>query len=152
AIARLRPSAYQKSIVMKYIDNLLDWGDQLFTQFTMESVNEATMLYVMAADILGPRAAEVGECGQGDLKALTYNAIFDETKDKPDDFLIELEPFTLSERVNGSEVKYVVGLGETQEAAVTRSLAVRKTPSGQSLAADSMTNGAEPLVEMHWNK
>ena len=46
AIARLRPGAYQKSIFMKYIDNLLDWGDSLFSQFTMESVNEATMLYV----------------------------------------------------------------------------------------------------------
>src|SRR5262249_41747121 len=27
AIARLRLSAYQKAIVMKYVDNLLDWGD-----------------------------------------------------------------------------------------------------------------------------
>ena len=27
AIARLRLSAYQKSVVMKYLDNLLDWGD-----------------------------------------------------------------------------------------------------------------------------
>ena len=60
AIARTRLSAYQKSIVMKYIDNLLDWGDSLFNQFTMESVNEATMLYVMAQDILGPRPARAG--------------------------------------------------------------------------------------------
>ncbi len=49
AIARLRLSAYQKAIVMKYVDNLLDWADSLFAQFTMESVNEATMLYSMAA-------------------------------------------------------------------------------------------------------
>jgi hypothetical protein len=52
AIARTRMSAYAKSIVMKYIDNLLDWGDSLFVQFTMESVNEATLLYVMARDTL----------------------------------------------------------------------------------------------------
>lgn len=67
AIARLRISAYQKSIVMKYIDNLLDWGDALFAQFTMESVNETTMLYIMAADILGPRPADVGDCGEGKI-------------------------------------------------------------------------------------
>ena len=52
AIARLRMSAYQKSIVMKYIDNLLDWGDQLFSQDTMESINEATLLYIIAKEIL----------------------------------------------------------------------------------------------------
>ena len=27
AIARLRPTAFQKTIVMRYIDNLIDWGD-----------------------------------------------------------------------------------------------------------------------------
>jgi Neuraminidase-like domain/Salmonella virulence plasmid 28.1kDa A protein len=65
AIARLRISAYQKSIVMKYIDNLLDWADQLFSQDTMESINEATLLYIIAKEILGDRPAEIGECGEG---------------------------------------------------------------------------------------
>lgn len=54
-IARLRPSAYQKTVVMKYIDNLIAWGDTLFRQDTSEAVSEATQLYVLAADILGPR-------------------------------------------------------------------------------------------------
>ena len=65
AIARLRPGAYEKAIVMKYVDNLLDWADSLFTQFTMESVNEALMLYIMASDLLGTRPAELGDCGVG---------------------------------------------------------------------------------------
>src|SRR5262249_6673566 len=30
AIARLRTTAFQKAVVMKYIDNLIAWGDQLF--------------------------------------------------------------------------------------------------------------------------
>src|SRR5262249_51166632 len=47
--------AYQKTVVMKYLDNLIAWGDYLFRQDTMESINEATQLYVMAAEILGPR-------------------------------------------------------------------------------------------------
>ena len=40
---------------MKYIDNLIGWGDQLFRQDTMETINLATQLYVLAADLLGPK-------------------------------------------------------------------------------------------------
>jgi hypothetical protein len=54
-IAQLRINAYQKAVVMKYIDNLLDWGDNLFSQDTRESINEATQLYVLAFNLLGPR-------------------------------------------------------------------------------------------------
>jgi len=52
-IARMRISAYQKSVVMKYIDNLLSWADMLFRQDTMETTNEATQLYMLAWYILG---------------------------------------------------------------------------------------------------
>ncbi|MBS0150492.1 MAG: peptidoglycan-binding protein [Nitrospira sp.] len=55
AIARLRTTAYQKTIVMKYLDNLLAWGDSLFRQDTIESINEATQLYVLALELLGER-------------------------------------------------------------------------------------------------
>jgi Tc toxin complex TcA C-terminal TcB-binding domain/Neuraminidase-like domain/Salmonella virulence plasmid 28.1kDa A protein/Putative peptidoglycan binding domain len=55
AIARLRTTAYQKTVVMKYIDNVIAWGDQLFRRETLESINEATQLYVLAAEILGRR-------------------------------------------------------------------------------------------------
>ena len=75
---------------MKYIDNLLDWGDSKFTEFTMESVNEATMLYVMAADILGPRPPQLGECGEGKVKPKSYAAI-EPLLDATSDFLIEME-------------------------------------------------------------
>jgi peptidoglycan hydrolase-like protein with peptidoglycan-binding domain len=52
-IARLRTSAYQRAVVMQYLDNLIAWGDQLYRRDTMETVNEATQLYVMAAHLLG---------------------------------------------------------------------------------------------------
>jgi hypothetical protein len=55
AVARLRTTAYQKAVVMKYIDNLVAWGDQLFRRETLESLNEATQLYVLAAEVLGRR-------------------------------------------------------------------------------------------------
>ena len=42
---------------MKYVDNLLDWGDYLFTMDTRELIGEAEILYQMASDILGKRPA-----------------------------------------------------------------------------------------------
>jgi hypothetical protein len=54
-IAEYRTVAYQKTVVMKYLDHLIAWGDYLFTQDTMESVNQATQLYLLAGEILGPK-------------------------------------------------------------------------------------------------
>ena len=54
-IARMRLGAYMKNVVMRYIDNLIAWGDALFRQDTIETINEAEQLYVLAADLLGPR-------------------------------------------------------------------------------------------------
>lgn len=56
-VGRMRQSAFMLSIVLTYIDNLIDWGDQQFARFTAESTNEATLLYVLASQILG-RAPE----------------------------------------------------------------------------------------------
>jgi hypothetical protein len=55
AIAETRTVAYQKTVIMKYLDHLIAWGDYLFTQDTMESVNQATQLYMLAEEILGPK-------------------------------------------------------------------------------------------------
>ncbi|GII59256.1 hypothetical protein Pth03_76450 [Planotetraspora thailandica] len=60
AIAELRPEAYRRAVVMAYIDNLLDWGDLLFRQYTAESVDEARMLYIFAYDLLGERPYSAG--------------------------------------------------------------------------------------------
>jgi len=59
AIARWRPRTYGLAVVMKYLDNLIAWGDQLFRQDTIEAINEATQLYILAAEILGPRPRKV---------------------------------------------------------------------------------------------
>jgi hypothetical protein len=58
-VARLRTVAYQKAIVIKYIQNLLAWGDYHFRRFTIEDINEATQLYVLAAEILGQRPRDL---------------------------------------------------------------------------------------------
>ncbi len=69
-IARLRLIAYQKNALMKYIDNLVAWGDQLFRRDTIEAINEATQLYILAASLLGPRPQKIPKRGQ--VKAKTY--------------------------------------------------------------------------------
>jgi len=92
AIARLRLSAYQKSIVMKYIDNLLDWGDQLFSLDTMESVNEATLLYIVAKEILGDKPAQLGDCGEGKVIPKTYEKILPHLG-QGTEFLTEIENY-----------------------------------------------------------
>jgi hypothetical protein len=62
-VARTRPSAYQWYVVMKYLDNLIAWGDSLFLADTIETLNEATLYYVLAANILGPRPQPVPQPG-----------------------------------------------------------------------------------------
>jgi hypothetical protein len=62
-IARYRQTAYMFKTVMAYMDNLVAWGDTLFRQDTGESINDATQLYVLAANILGPRPQAVPKKG-----------------------------------------------------------------------------------------
>ena len=58
-VARTRQSAFQWSVVMSYLDNLIAWGDSLFLADTIETLNEATLCYVLAAQLLGPRPQSV---------------------------------------------------------------------------------------------
>jgi hypothetical protein len=105
AIARLRISAYQKAIVMKYIDNLLDWGDYLFTQDTRESINEAEMLYRLALNILGKRPVKMGKCETANENLLTYEKIGPQIGNGSE-FLITLENVYVIQKND-----YQVGVG-----------------------------------------
>jgi Tc toxin complex TcA C-terminal TcB-binding domain len=71
AVARARPSSFQWYVVMKYLDNLIAWGDSLFAQMTIETVNEATLCYALAANLLGPPPQEVPPVGT--TAARSYN-------------------------------------------------------------------------------
>ncbi len=75
AIARLRILAYMKSTVMKYLDNLIAWGDQLFRRDTIESINEASNIYLLAANILGPRPNDVPRRTVSDPKSFNDLAL-----------------------------------------------------------------------------
>ncbi len=92
AIARLRIGAYEKSVVMTYVENLLDWGDSEFSQYSWEAIVTARMLYSYAYDLLGPRPADLGPCEQ--TVPTTFNIILARYGGDPGDipqFLIDME-------------------------------------------------------------
>ena len=95
-VARYRQSAYMFKTVMAYLDNLIAWGDSLFRQDTGETINEAEQLYVLAANILGPRPQAVPK--KGAVRPQTY-ANFKDDLDAFGNALVEFEgdiPFDLS--------------------------------------------------------
>ena len=69
-IARYRPVAYQKAILKDYIGTVIKWADLKFVQNTIESINEAIVLYVLAYELLGPRPVEVYNTNNRDF---SYN-------------------------------------------------------------------------------
>ncbi|MBK7821328.1 MAG: hypothetical protein IPJ61_09665 [Tessaracoccus sp.] len=117
AIARLRLTAYQKALVMRYVDNLLDWGDHLFalaySQSNPEYIREATLKYVLAQDLLGPRPASTGACADPGQRMRLADILGASVEDA-DEFLVEIESLvvtalssTPSAGTGGSAPKYV---------------------------------------------
>lgn len=88
-VARGRYLAYQLSVVMKYLDNLIAWGDHLFRQDTMETLNEATQIYVLAANLLGPKPQKVPSVRKQEPR--TYAQLKAAGIDKFGNALIDLE-------------------------------------------------------------
>ena len=52
-VARFRPVAYQKTLLMNYLQALIDCGDYHFRMDTMESIVQATQYYILAHKLLG---------------------------------------------------------------------------------------------------
>jgi hypothetical protein len=103
AVARTRPLAYQYYVVMKYLDNLIAWGDDLFQAYTVETINEATLRYVLASNILGPRPEQVPALGT--VQAKTFADLKKLGLDKMGNALVDLEsafPFNMSSQGSGS--------------------------------------------------
>ncbi len=107
-VARTRQIAYQYCVVMKYLDNLIAWGDNLFRQDTIESINEATQRYVLAANLLGPRPQRIPS--RGTARPQTFAQLKARGLDAMGNALVELEgkfPFNLA-------LPQTVGAGEDQ--------------------------------------
>jgi hypothetical protein len=96
AVARTRQLAYQYTVVMKYLDNLIAWGDNLFQHDTIESINEATQLYVLAANLLGQRPQRIPQTGS--VTAKTFAQLKTQGLDAIGNTFVEMEcKFPLSQ-------------------------------------------------------
>lgn len=98
-VARYRQTPYMLKTVTAYLDNLIAWGDSLFREDSRESINEATQVYVLAANILGVRPQVVPK--KGSIRPQTYaNLKSDLTnfgtvmREMEDNFLYDLGPDT----------------------------------------------------------
>ncbi|HEY0377592.1 MAG TPA: hypothetical protein VGC87_11770 [Pyrinomonadaceae bacterium] len=117
AVARTRHLAYQYSVVMKYLDNLIAWGDDLFQQDTVESINEATQRYVLAQNLLGPRPQRIPPMGEARPK--TFAQLKAQDSDPMGNALVELEgrfPFNLAPPPGGGDTDSagpLFGIGRT---------------------------------------
>jgi hypothetical protein len=87
-VARLRPSAYMKWVAMKYIEILIAWGDSLFRQDTIETLNQATQLYVLASHVFGPKGYKIPK--RGKVQPQTYLSLLDQW-DAFSNAMVELE-------------------------------------------------------------
>jgi len=93
AIARLRPTAYQRAIVMDTAKTHLDHADDLFRTFTMESVTEAGMLYNLVSEQLGRHPVSLGECQTVTDTELSYEKVGSAER-TGSEFLLLLENWT----------------------------------------------------------
>ncbi|SFV88902.1 Insecticidal toxin complex protein TccB3 [hydrothermal vent metagenome] len=92
AIAQLRIGAFEKYVLILYVDILIQWGDNLFTVDTRESINEATMLYLYAYDLLGVKPEDLGAKHQ--QKPTNFEGILAHYQGKASaipEFLVDME-------------------------------------------------------------
>lgn len=90
AIANLRPIAYQKSVVVKYIKNLLQWGDAYFIQDTEESLASAKMMYMLARDLIGSKPM-INNKATDLPKSMTIDEIESNSKNRDEEFYIHAD-------------------------------------------------------------
>ena len=103
-IARMRTVAYQKNVLIKYLETLIAWGDQLFAQDTIESINEALQLYMLAASVLGERPRSVPPTAKSSVR--TFYQLKAEGIDDFGNALVDIEnllPQTAAPDVTGPQ-------------------------------------------------
>ena len=116
-IARYRQQAYMYKTVMAYLDNLIAWGDSLFRQDTGEAIDEAMMLYVLAANILGPKPLPVPK--KGTVRPQTYDNLRKDLaqfgtvmRDMESEMPFDLMPFPAPDSGDNARLATVRSLGK----------------------------------------
>lgn len=74
-VARDRPVAYKRWMVVRYIEILIASGDKLFRENTMESIPLAIQYYTLASHLYGPPGMTIPGCRQK-KNPKTYNSLF----------------------------------------------------------------------------
>ncbi|KAI9771436.1 MAG: hypothetical protein M1840_002056 [Geoglossum simile] len=127
-LARLRPVAYMKFVVMKYIEILIAYGDYYFRQNTLEMIPMAIQCYVLASHIYGKRGQKIPK--RGKTQAQTYNSLVNKW-DAFDNAMVELElafPFSNQITTPMGNVSGVVGLANIWGFATMRYFCIPDNP------------------------
>jgi hypothetical protein len=116
-IARYRQQAYMFKTVMAYLDNLINWGDSLFREDTGESIDEALNIYILAANILGPRPLPIPK--KGSVRPQTYanlrsdlNKFGTVMRDMEPEIPFDLTPFPTGETADHDRLATINSLGK----------------------------------------
>jgi hypothetical protein len=132
-VARSRPSAYMKWVVMKYIEILIAYGDYYFRQNTLETIPLAIQCYVVAAHIYGPRGQKIPK--RGKVQPQTYNSLLDKW-DAFSNAMVELElafPFSNQTPLPIGVSNGVVGLANVFGFATTLYFCIPDNPTLRGL-------------------
>ncbi|HCQ16848.1 MAG TPA: hypothetical protein DIU20_11330, partial [Cryomorphaceae bacterium] len=106
-VARSRIIAYMKWVVMRYVDTLVEWADQLFRRDSIESLNEATQLYMLAWNILGQEPRKLNGQERDDK---TYVQLKQAGLDEFSNAMVELETSLAKEAAMTSPLPQAVDL------------------------------------------
>jgi hypothetical protein len=116
-IARLRLAAYQKNVFFSFVTYCFEQGDALFRRDTIESINEATQLYLLASSLLGPRPQRVP--AMSSTKPMTYHDLQAAKFDVLSNAVVPMEnvlfPYALpnTSEVGASGVEQILDIGLT---------------------------------------
>jgi hypothetical protein len=132
-VARSRPSAYMKWVVMKYIEILIAYGDYYFRQNTLETIPLAIQCYVLASHVYGPRGQKIPK--RGKTLPQTYNSLLDKW-DAFSNAMVELElvfPFSNQTPFPIGNSNGVVGLANVFGFATTLYFCIPDNPQLKAL-------------------
>jgi hypothetical protein len=132
-VARSRPSAYMKWVVMKYIEILIAYGDDYFRQNTLETIPLAIQCYVLASHMFGPRGQKIPK--RGKTLPQTYNSLLDQW-DAFSNAMVELElvfPFSNQTPLPAGSSNGVVGLANVFGFASTLYFCIPDNPQLRAL-------------------
>jgi hypothetical protein len=112
-VARSRPVAFMKAVVMLYIQILIAYGDDYFRQNTLETVPLAIQCYVVASHIYGQPGQKIPK--RGTTEAQTFRILCDRF-DAFDNAVVDLElQFPFSNQIDSDYPIGFTGKVNTRE-------------------------------------